>query len=67
MGCFGGGVFDPGPEGADIIRGWQLADAWSAGPRELLTELVRAAHGNPGPPAVSVPRQARAPLTRAAR
>jgi hypothetical protein len=60
MGCFGGGVFDPGPEGANIVRGWQLADEWSAGPRELLAELVRAAHGNPGPPAVSVPRQARA-------
>ncbi len=71
MGCFGGGVFDPGPEGANIIRGWQLADEWSAGPRELLAELVRAAHGNPGPPAhgnpgppaVSVPQQARAPMT----
>jgi hypothetical protein len=60
MGCFGGGVFDPGPEGANIIRGWQLADEWSAGPRELLAELVRAAHANPGPPPVSVPRQGRA-------
>jgi hypothetical protein len=50
----------PRPEGADIIGGWQLADEWSAGPRELLTELVRAARGNPGTPAVSVPRQARA-------
>ncbi len=59
MGCFGGGVFDPGPEGANIIREWQLADEWSAGPRELLAELVRAAHGNPGTPAVSVPPQAR--------
>jgi hypothetical protein len=59
MGCFGGGVFDPGPEGANIVRGWQLADEWSAGPRELLAELVRAAHGNPGTPAVSVPQQAR--------
>jgi hypothetical protein len=59
MGCFTGGVFDPGPEGANIIRGWQLADEWSAGPRELLAELVRAAHGNPGTPAVSVPQQAR--------
>jgi hypothetical protein len=61
MGCFGGGVFDPGPEGAYIIRGWQLADERSAGPRELLAELVRAAHGNPGPPAISIPRQAPAP------
>jgi len=42
-GCFRGGVFDPGPEGADIIRGWQLADEPSADPRDLLAELVRAA------------------------
>jgi hypothetical protein len=61
MGCFGDGVFDPGPEGAYIIRGWQLADERSAGPCELLAELVRAAHGHPGPPAISVPRQAPAP------
>lgn len=60
MGCFSGGVFDPGPEGANIIRVWQLADEWSAGPRELLAELVRAAHGHPGTPAISVPQQARA-------
>jgi hypothetical protein len=59
MGCFTGGAFDPGPEGANIIRGWQLADEWSAGPRELLAELVRAAHGNHGTPAVSVPQQVR--------
>jgi len=61
MGCFRGGVFDPGPEGADIIRTWQLADEWPAGPRELLAELVRAAHAQPGRPAVSIPRQASAP------
>ncbi len=30
----------------------------SAGPRELLAELVLAAHANPGTPPVSVPRQA---------
>jgi hypothetical protein len=42
-GCFGGGGFDPGPEGAVIIREWQLADTASAGPRDLLTELARAA------------------------
>jgi hypothetical protein len=59
MGCFTGGVFDPGREGANIVRGWQLADEWSAGPRELLAELVRAAHGIPGTPAVSVPQQVR--------
>ena len=33
MGCFGGGVFDPGPGGAYIVREWQLADERSpAGP-----------------------------------
>jgi hypothetical protein len=59
MGCFGGGVFDPGPGGAYIVRGWQLADERSsAGPRELLAELVLAAHANPGTPPISVPRQA---------
>ena len=58
MGCFGGDVFDPGPEGAYIVRGWQLADERSAGPHELLAELVRAAHASPVTPAVSVPRQA---------
>jgi hypothetical protein len=59
MGCFGGGVFDPGPGGAYIVRGWQLADERSpAGPRELLADLVLAAHANPGMPPVSVPRQA---------
>ena len=63
MGCFGGGAFDPGPEGANITRGWQLADERSAGPRDLLAELVQAAHGHPGPRAISVPRQAPAPET----
>jgi hypothetical protein len=60
-GCFSGGVFNPGPAGAYIIRGWQLADKRSAGPCELLAELIWAAHGHPDPPAISVPRQAPAP------
>ena len=60
MGCFRGDVFDPGPEGALIVRGWQLADERSAGPHELLAELVLAAHANPRPPAISVPHQAHA-------
>ena len=64
MGCFRGGVFDPGPEGAYIVRCWQLADERSpAGPRELLAELVLAAHAHPGAPAISVPHQAPAPDT----
>jgi hypothetical protein len=63
MGCFRGDAFDPGPEGASIVRGWQLADERSAGPRELLAELARAAHASPGPPVASVPREAPAPAT----
>lgn len=66
VGCFAGGVFDPGAEGADVVRSWQLADELSAGPRDLLTELVRAAHqASPATTAISIPRQAR-PATRAA-
>jgi hypothetical protein len=63
-GCFQGGVFDPGPEGAVIIRDWQLADEQSAGPAELLSALARAAdRTRPGgpltqpPAAVAVPSQ----------
>jgi hypothetical protein len=43
-GCFRGGVFDPGAEGADIVRVWQLGDVPTADPSDLLAELVRAAH-----------------------
>jgi len=64
-GCFRGNAFDPGPEGALIVRGWQLADESSAGPRDLLAGLARAAHrARPGaehaiPAAtIGVPRQA---------
>ena len=42
-GCFRGEAFDPGPEGALLIRRWQLADVASAGPRDLLTALAQAA------------------------
>jgi hypothetical protein len=42
-GCFRGGTFDPGPQGAAIVREWQLADESTAGPAELLAELARAA------------------------
>ena len=60
-GCFAGGVFDPGPGGADIIRSWQLADELSAGPGDLLAELVWAAHhASPATTAISIPRQASA-------
>jgi len=61
MGCFADGDFDPGPEGAEIVKKWQLADEASAGPRELLAELVRAAHSAPGAAPIGVPRQATAP------
>ncbi len=66
-GCFRGDVFDPGPEGTDLTRRWQLADAPPAspalltGPRDLLAELVRAAYSRPDAPAISIPRQAAAP------
>ena len=47
-GCFTGGIFDPGPEGWAIVRGWQLADKASAGPEDLLAQLARAAsHDGP--------------------
>ncbi len=67
-GCFASSVFDPGPEGWIIIREWQLADKPSAGPADLLAELVQAA-GRNGPrshlarlgiplaAAISIPRQ----------
>jgi hypothetical protein len=42
-GCFRGGAFDPGPEGAVIVRDWQLADEQSGGPEDLLTALAAAA------------------------
>jgi hypothetical protein len=61
MGCFGGGDFDPGPEGAEIVKRWQLADEASAGPRDLLTELVRAANRTPKAGPAGIPRQAAAP------
>jgi hypothetical protein len=48
-GCFSSGVFDPGPEGAMIIRGWQLSERASAGPRDLLAALVQAATCPPEP------------------
>jgi hypothetical protein len=68
-GCFTGGIFDPGPEGWDIVRKWQLADQASAGPEDLLAHLVRAASHDgpaahlarlaaPAPRAVTIPRQA---------
>ena len=70
-GCFRDGVFDPGPQGAIIVREWQLADEPSAGPADLLAQLARAAHrAGPGTvgttpgadraipaAAVSIPRQ----------
>ena len=59
-GCFRGGVFDPGPKGTDLTRRWQLGDVPTAGPRDLLAALVRAAHGGPDAPAISIPRQAAA-------
>jgi hypothetical protein len=41
-GCFLGDVFYPGPEGAVIVREWQLADKTPAGPADLLAALAQA-------------------------
>jgi hypothetical protein len=38
-------VFDPGVDGLAVVRGWQLADQPTAGPRELLAALADAASG----------------------
>jgi hypothetical protein len=56
-GCFRGGVFDPGPEGAAIVSDWQLADEQSGGPEDLLYAMVAAATRTPpgGPGRVSIP------------
>jgi hypothetical protein len=63
-GCFAGGVFDPGPEGWIIVREWQLADVASAGPEDLLAQLVRAAGRNgPGQHLASLASLARPPAT----
>jgi hypothetical protein len=71
-GCFAGGIFDPGPVGWDIVREWQLAEKATAGPEDLLAQLVRAATRTgpsvhlaaqmaslpaPAPPAITIPRQ----------
>jgi hypothetical protein len=66
-GCFRGDTFNPGPQGAAIVRDWQLADEATAGPVELLAELARAAR-LVGPDtlspaaAISIPRQRGAPV-----
>jgi hypothetical protein len=58
-GCFTAGIFDPGPEGSDIVRKWQLADEASAGPEELLAQLARAAsHDGPAAHLASLPGSA---------
>jgi hypothetical protein len=42
-GRFSSGAFEPGPAGAEVIRGWQLSERATAGPRDLLRALARAA------------------------
>jgi hypothetical protein len=55
-GCFRGGVFDPGPEGAALVRDWQLADEQTAGPTDLMIALAKAATRTPpGGPLAPVP------------
>jgi hypothetical protein len=65
-GCFRDGIFDPGPEGAVVVRDWRLADETIAGPADLLAALARAAHQPRTPhqphPALSIPRQPGPPI-----
>jgi hypothetical protein len=69
-GCFRGDAFDPGPQGAVIVREWPLAENPTAGPAVLLAELARAARLTPpaapgttsSAAAISVPRQPGAPI-----
>jgi hypothetical protein len=42
VGCFRGQVFDPGPRGLSLARGWQYREGRQAGPRDLVTALVTA-------------------------
>jgi hypothetical protein len=58
-GCFRGGAFDPGPVGWPIVTDWQLADQTTAGPADLLAELVQAA---PARRRATQPLQAQAAL-----
>ena len=48
-------------DAAAYLQRWQLADEASAGPRDLLTELVRAANRNPKAAPIGIPRQVTAP------
>ena len=59
-GCFRGEAFDPGPEGALLIRQWQLADVASAGPRDLLTGLAQAALRTSASNPTGAPRRTKA-------
>jgi hypothetical protein len=61
-GCFATGAFDPGERGAALIRGWQLADKPTAGPRDLLAALAGAAI--PESAASKVPAARKAPESR---
>jgi len=63
-GCFRGGAYDPGPEGWPIVTEWQLADQSTAGPADLLAELVRVAPARRRSPAAAKAGQtAQAPQT----
>jgi hypothetical protein len=54
-GWFQGGAFEPSQAGVNIVRGWQLAEKATAGPRDLLSALAHAARGYAPP---LVPSQA---------
>jgi hypothetical protein len=55
-GHFASGAFEPGPAGDEIIRGWQLSERATAGPRDLLRALASAAAQGVALPAVPAPR-----------
>jgi hypothetical protein len=59
-GCFRGGAYDPGPDGWPIVTEWQLTEQSTAGPADLLAELVRAAPARRRSPATSRAAQAAA-------
>jgi len=54
-GCFRGETFDPGPEGALIVRQWQLADEPTGGPRDLPYQALES-RGDFGPAPGAVAR-----------
>lgn len=51
VGCFRGGVFNPGRAGLAVVRGWELADQPTGGRQDILAALAITAC-TPVPPPV---------------